>query len=86
MKKDGPADLSASMANARDTSGGDLWANVLSKVVIDLCARQEVITNNEVFAELRKIAEDKDADQLMRDGASEALKQLSGKPEAIKST
>ncbi|MGN7295386.1 hypothetical protein [Rhizobium sp. SAFR-030] len=85
MTKDGPADLSARMGDACGASKGQLWPDILSKVVIDLCAKQEVITNTEVVAELRKIAEDERADRLVRDGAGEALKRLMGKPAAVRS-
>ncbi|MGF9694683.1 hypothetical protein AAIH46_17825 [Rhizobium sp. 0TCS1.26] len=85
MKKDEPADLPARIKNAQDTSRGALWPTVLSNVVVDLKAKQEVVTNTEVAAELRRIAEDEGADRLMRDGAAEALQQLSGKLEPVKS-
>ena len=82
MKADVPTDLSARMANALEGSGA-LWSNVLSNVVIDLCGKQEVITNTQVFAELRRLADDEGANRLVRDGAAEALKRLSGKPKAV---
>lgn len=86
MNDNEPNEHVARLAAVEDApTDASCWSNVLSDVVIRLCAKREVITNTEVIAQLREIAEDEGADRLVRDGAGEALKRLMGKPAAVRS-